>query len=59
MDSFFMIYMCSYCQQIRSWLPDASSSTVVTPFTVHCQSKSKTDVTCHLIDIVQEKVRFS
>eukprot|EP00105_Crassostrea_gigas_P041322 XP_019925470.1 PREDICTED: receptor-type tyrosine-protein phosphatase T isoform X2 [Crassostrea gigas] len=40
---------------IRSWLPDASSSTVVTPFTVHCQSKSKTDVTCHLIDIVQEK----
>lgn len=40
---------------IRSWLPDASSSTVVTPFTVHCQSKSKTDVICHLIDILQEK----
>nr|XP_022305246.1 receptor-type tyrosine-protein phosphatase epsilon-like isoform X2 [Crassostrea virginica] len=39
-------------ESIRSWLPDLSCSKVVSPFTIHCQSNSRTG-TGQVIDILQ------
>nr|XP_022304853.1 multiple epidermal growth factor-like domains protein 10 isoform X7 [Crassostrea virginica] len=42
-------------ESIQSWLPLLSSSTVVAPFTIHCQSNSRNGVSGHVIDILQDK----
>ncbi|XP_078328710.1 uncharacterized protein LOC111114478 isoform X1 [Crassostrea virginica] len=41
-------------ESIQSWLPLLSSSTVVAPFTIHCQSNSRNGVSGHVIDILQD-----
>ncbi|XP_078328720.1 receptor-type tyrosine-protein phosphatase T-like isoform X2 [Crassostrea virginica] len=41
-------------ESIQSWLPLLSSSTVVAPFTIHCQSNSRNGISGHVIDILQD-----
>ncbi|XP_078330543.1 uncharacterized protein LOC111113024 [Crassostrea virginica] len=43
-----------HVESIRSWLPEYSSSKVVAPFTVNCQSNSKNDSMGHVIQISEE-----
>nr|XP_022304858.1 uncharacterized protein LOC111111943 isoform X3 [Crassostrea virginica]XP_022304859.1 uncharacterized protein LOC111111943 isoform X3 [Crassostrea virginica] len=41
-------------ESIQTWLPLLSSSTVVAPFTIHCQSNSRNGISGHVIDILQD-----